>query len=885
MSPPISENPCFPVPVFCGQRHNSPCCLVVSGENRGVMNGIFILERKMRKARAQGVGSWCVIDARLLWQLSASEALLCQKSGEAFGGNKESANQILIASSARRNMSMVRALCLAEARVHNDLNRPPISASICGLFCGLEALRIESRILSHPREAAALRALILASPRLLALEIELEDNIALRAAANKQNYYIAPEKQLGACDHMMLMLRNSLSEQSSLIRILSLCGCGLLQIPWPLVEVCPLLEKVSLRENRLTSVRQLCQAVAGLERLDVLDASGNALSTKCAQEPPPWLAIGSASELYLARNCLESLNGLEYCLGLETLDLGHNHIQYRDEIAVLGRLPLLSQVILAGNPVMEDEGMRHAALALLARRDADGSLIMPILDTKKSSRHERRQVAKIAFVPVRNLSYRSVSDNETTLSADNSSVSVDNESPIPVQKEDPSNASGLSKVSPLDEHCASNNGGVTSLHRKKVVIVTPDTDSKTIISESMTEPTITPIQSLATQEAQDLLLAHEPENAVSIVTNNKRVSLAPDPLPLQSDEAYLQRLFSPIVDRGAEKLQRILRCLVSIPQESETSLDIRGCAVGNFPRTRPSVLVVSNEKLYVYEGDERTLNADFNDPRTPAPRLLFAPQLLCDIENAIIGFKFLWIRFSFVESKEVIFPTRRRDATLAILDAVMPIAKRKRRVKILNDDSRTLDILTEMVLAPFGDNVPLLYAAADQFWRSKRDSIAPRILVITAKRLYLLADHLPFTYSRSSDSLILLETISWRRTRYVQLNDEPGLLCELTISFVDNSRLATISNFRTWRLRFPHSAHAHAAHDLIFPRLRGASPSKPPDSDNGHGTSDSFFTVENSASPHSAVDDDPSAEDDSKRSPPPLRSTTSLLGGLLVSKA
>ena len=317
---------------------------------------------------------------------------------------------------------------------------------------------------------------------------------------------------------------------------------------------------------------------------------------------------------------------------------------------------------------------------------------------------------------------------------------------------------------------------------------------------------------------------------------------------------------------------------------------------------RPAIVVVTTARLFIFFEDDKFLDATVRD--APRPTLAHPPHSLASLAEATIGFKFDWLALDFddapsnedarakktrdpddsdsdsasdLSSSEnemlalpvrVTFPTHNRDATLALVNAVVPVAKelraaakglrgdagRRGAVKVNNDDAQTLDLLTRVAFAPNNDadGVPLLYASCLQFWNSRPGLSASRVLVLTNKRLYLLDDDLgafiglrekkglpvvaDCDYGKDSASAAnlkkqltarhfkLLESLPWRRARSVQLADDPGSPCELVLTFVDSSyHGGFFKNWRTWRLRFPHHLVCHAACDLIQARLNSSS--------------------------------------------------------------
>ena len=65
--------------------------------------------------------------------------------------------------------------------------------------------------------------------------------------------------------------------------------------------------------------------------------------------------IPNITELHLAHNELTSLKGLERLAFLQFLDVRHNMLSHVVDVAAIVSLPLLNQLLLAGNPLAKGD--------------------------------------------------------------------------------------------------------------------------------------------------------------------------------------------------------------------------------------------------------------------------------------------------------------------------------------------------------------------------------------------------------------------------------------------------------------------------------------------------------------------------------------------------
>ncbi|NXM83061.1 LRC23 protein, partial [Oenanthe oenanthe] len=142
----------------------------------------------------------------------------------------------------------------------------------------------------------------------------------------------------------------------------------------------PLLASLSLKENKIKTVLGLSQDQ--LFSLQVLELRGNEIETTAG------LGVSKLKKLYLAKNTISRLEGLEEFEQLETLHLRDNKLEALDgfsdsmkclqylnlrsneiksfqEVEKLQVLPVLQTLVLMDNPCAEEPGYRLEVLSRL----------------------------------------------------------------------------------------------------------------------------------------------------------------------------------------------------------------------------------------------------------------------------------------------------------------------------------------------------------------------------------------------------------------------------------------------------------------------------------------------------------------------------------------
>ncbi|NXD21608.1 LRC23 protein, partial [Spelaeornis formosus] len=164
----------------------------------------------------------------------------------------------------------------------------------------------------------------------------------------------------------------------------------------------PLLASLSLKENEIQTVLGLSQNL--LFSLKVLELRGNKIKTTAG------LGVSKLNKLYLAKNTIYSLEGLEEFEQLETLHLRDNKLEALDgfsesmkclqylnlrsngiksfqEVEKLQVLPMLQTLVLMDNPCAEERDYRLEVLSRLPK--------LQRLDKESIEEEEREEAEKI----------------------------------------------------------------------------------------------------------------------------------------------------------------------------------------------------------------------------------------------------------------------------------------------------------------------------------------------------------------------------------------------------------------------------------------------------------------------------------------------------------
>ncbi|KAJ1724530.1 hypothetical protein LPJ53_001235 [Coemansia erecta] len=151
--------------------------------------------------------------------------------------------------------------------------------------------------------------------------------------------------------------------------------------------------------GRLGGVTRLSLAACDLEEVPAgvhrlaglawLDLSSNAIT----DVTDAWLRLGGVSRLSLAHNALTDVAGLGRLWALETLDLSCNQLAQWQALLALRNLPLLRDLQVEGNPLVQQEEHRAQLFAAFDHRDT-----ALVLDGRAPTALERRKMAAIPRV-------------------------------------------------------------------------------------------------------------------------------------------------------------------------------------------------------------------------------------------------------------------------------------------------------------------------------------------------------------------------------------------------------------------------------------------------------------------------------------------------------
>lgn len=141
------------------------------------------------------------------------------------------------------------------------------------------------------------------------------------------------------------------------------------------MKLIPNVEELNLSENRLRTVANL----SSLHHLNHLNLSGNLI-----ESVKDWhMQLGNIEHLNLSCNKLKSLIGLSRLRSLKSIDLSCNSIDNFDEIDEVAKLPVLENVSLNGNPLIQEVDYRARVISRFEDRCTE-----IILDQEKCSQNE-----------------------------------------------------------------------------------------------------------------------------------------------------------------------------------------------------------------------------------------------------------------------------------------------------------------------------------------------------------------------------------------------------------------------------------------------------------------------------------------------------------------
>lgn len=160
---------------------------------------------------------------------------------------------------------------------------------------------------------------------------------------------------------------------------LNLNGNNILEID-KTIDLVPNLKILHLSNNKIAQINDL----GGLSHLTHLYLSNNLVS-ECENL---HLKLGNVLVLDLSQNNISSLKGFSKLYSLESLNLSSNNIVDIAEIANIGNLPCLEQLVLTGNTVATIVDYRAKVFEWFGARAKDISL-----DNEKPSQSELDKAA------------------------------------------------------------------------------------------------------------------------------------------------------------------------------------------------------------------------------------------------------------------------------------------------------------------------------------------------------------------------------------------------------------------------------------------------------------------------------------------------------------
>ena len=162
---------------------------------------------------------------------------------------------------------------------------------------------------------------------------------------------------------------------------------------------------VCLSHNELRTVRSAFAGFSSLTMLSRVDLSFNFLTNMNGCNT----MIGNIKELILTGNQLRSVQGLDKCYSLETLNLDGNEFQDVADIATLANLPELTMLHMRDNPLAEKDqkGYRVRVFDLFKESRTNSLLpgstyrqllyILPVLDGEPASKRELVRLCGLIF--------------------------------------------------------------------------------------------------------------------------------------------------------------------------------------------------------------------------------------------------------------------------------------------------------------------------------------------------------------------------------------------------------------------------------------------------------------------------------------------------------
>jgi dynein light chain 1 len=141
-------------------------------------------------------------------------------------------------------------------------------------------------------------------------------------------------------------------------------------------------ERLALSTNQIDRMTSF----AGMENLKILTLSRNMLKKIEKLED----VAATLEELWISYNLISTLDGLSACQALQVLYAGQNRIADWAEVEKLSALPLLRDLLLAGNPIETSAPDNATYRAMIIKRvpqvqKIDNIMVSPIEREKAAS--------------------------------------------------------------------------------------------------------------------------------------------------------------------------------------------------------------------------------------------------------------------------------------------------------------------------------------------------------------------------------------------------------------------------------------------------------------------------------------------------------------------
>jgi len=151
----------------------------------------------------------------------------------------------------------------------------------------------------------------------------------------------------------------------------------------PLSEKIEELIKLSIHARGLRRIEG--STFRSLQQLQILTLSHNNLES--LRFRGTMVPLVNLKELDISFNIIERVDNFDTFPNLTTLDFSHNHLCFEDSVHNLAQLNSLTDLRLIGNPVIENDSCRYAAIHLISS--------LCILDEKKIDEQDRIDAARI----------------------------------------------------------------------------------------------------------------------------------------------------------------------------------------------------------------------------------------------------------------------------------------------------------------------------------------------------------------------------------------------------------------------------------------------------------------------------------------------------------